>query len=373
MQIPVSHLSSQIDKQTIQTKSENTTVLQDYFTVKDTVDEANSKATKTSNAKSRNSGKKKKHVVDKVGPFAQKGREESNLVMCGKDGFGIFAKKTEKTKINENKGFNDTDQVLQMAISHPKSAMSNPQNFGKKPVTKDKAKSAMANSRKASLKTESDVLTTKVTSETTINTNIMTGKDKSPKNYSKFPENLLINANKISAITEENSISGFSTDNKTYYTKELDDKIDKDISLQLSNLYDKTYSETESIRHERESEDALYLQRQKEHKKLSKELALLNKHIERESQLRKVFESELGKQKTTINQTKQKNEHMYDRIDEKKNYYEHNDTEKAKKWQLKKDEVFDKKSALDKWTQIVEELEEKNEDILSKLQVKFLF
>lgn len=344
MEIPVSHLASNIDKDT---------VIQDYFSDKQTVDEATSQATKKSSAKTtttNKTGKKKKHVIDKVGPFAQKGREEGNLVMVGKDGYGIFAKKTVKNT-NEviNNDMDKNTPVLQNAIAHPKSATANPQHFGKTTNPKDKARSARTKSNKEILKTEPF-------SEMTIN--IPNGKGLSTKNSSKFTEKndtnrrktstsiedypnrgkrdtiMGENTQKFSIITEENSYqTDYDTDTKTYYTKELDDKIDKEISLQLSNLYDKTFSETESVRLERETEDGLFRQREREMKKLTKEVDLLKKHIERESQLRKIFEAELGKLRANIAQTKQKNSQMYDRIEEKKDFYDTNDEQKKEKWQ----------------------------------------
>jgi hypothetical protein len=61
---------------------------------------------------------------------------------------------------------------------------------------------------------------------------------------------------------------------------------------------------------------------------------LLESHIERESKLRKVFEEELSKHRTLISQTKQKNSELYDKIDQKKNWFEKTDYQKAEKWKL---------------------------------------
>ena len=70
--------------------------------------------------------KKNKHVIDKVGPFAQKGREDTNLIMVGNNGLGIFAKKTNPLVINNTKkdtlSERQSGPTLQDVIKHPKSA-----------------------------------------------------------------------------------------------------------------------------------------------------------------------------------------------------------------------------------------------------------
>jgi hypothetical protein len=64
---------------------------------------------------------------------------------------------------------------------------------------------------------------------------------------------------------------------------------------------------------------------------------------------------------------------FYDKIEEKKNWFEKTDCQKAEKWKLQKNEVLNKNVAVGEWRTIVEELEEKHEDVLSRLQVISFF
>jgi hypothetical protein len=131
----VSSVVSQITLKSEAQSSPRSAVVRDYFGADKLPADTKSKIS-SATKKTAGSAKQKKHVIDKCGPFAAKGREDGGLIMTGgKDGFGIFAKKTEKPplhEIDENSLTSKTVPVIQSAITHPKSVSANPQNFNAK-------------------------------------------------------------------------------------------------------------------------------------------------------------------------------------------------------------------------------------------------
>ena len=93
----VSGVTSQITFKTDVGNSPKSVKVGDYF---GEPDEAHLKSKSGISSAKKPAGKKpkdKKHVIDKCGPFAAKGREDGNLIMVGgKNGFGMFAKKIDK-------------------------------------------------------------------------------------------------------------------------------------------------------------------------------------------------------------------------------------------------------------------------------------
>jgi hypothetical protein len=140
----VSSVVSQITLKSEDQSSPRSAVVRDYFGADklpaDTKSKINSATKKTSG-----SAKQKKHVIDKCGPFAAKGREDGGLIMTGgKDGFGIFAKKTEKPplrEIDENSLTSKTVPVIQSLSANPQSF--NAKNFANKNPSKTKPGTAV--------------------------------------------------------------------------------------------------------------------------------------------------------------------------------------------------------------------------------------
>ena len=131
----VSSVVSQITLKSEARSSPRSAVVRDYFGADKVPADTKSKIS-SATKKTSGSAKKKKHVIDKCGPFAAKGREDDGLIMTGgKNGFGIFAKKTEKPplhEIDENSLTSKTVPVIQSAITHPKATSVNPQSFNAK-------------------------------------------------------------------------------------------------------------------------------------------------------------------------------------------------------------------------------------------------
>lgn len=138
MDLPASMTT--IDKRSIRSNKTHSPSLKDYFDPNENNADTNSQKTNPSKPKNRGTSKKNKHVIDKCGPFAAKGREESNLIMVGKNGLGVFAKKTEKSKATSetNSVMDKSVPTIQTAINHPKSAISNPQHFHQTQISKTK-------------------------------------------------------------------------------------------------------------------------------------------------------------------------------------------------------------------------------------------
>lgn len=67
---------------------------------------------------------------------------------------------------------------------------------------------------------------------------------------------------------------------------------------------------------------------------------------------------------------KERNRNLEEKIEERKHWFGWTESEKAEKWKLKINEMTNKQAAVKEWTEVVDEIEEKAEDVLSRLQTK---
>lgn len=189
--------------------------------------------------------KEKKHIIDKVGPFASKGREQDIVLVGGGSGMGLISTK-KSLPSNEKENFSEKNvPSLQSAITQPKSTSANPQSFGstQRRVPKPKA-----------IRKSPGVSTDSTSRTSQISNRAVTLGENSELNHEIPDKTNKDNYFLLDVCNEESKESEYTYDmtgTGTYYTKDLDDKVEKDLSFFLSKTIEKLSAENDIKREKR--------------------------------------------------------------------------------------------------------------------------